>query len=146
MSRIRIKRIVWGIAVLIALSFVAAMVLHKHEEPKIIGNLSKEDVLETSRLALNFMRDQMKIHMRYDLKNKEFKAFAETLTLYPRVKVLSVERIGVVAVRVGIGLETNDERATLYEDKIGGAWTLQFGPHTNIAPVSQSGAEAVQKR
>src|ERR1700752_1769608 len=109
MSRIKTKRIVGTIAVLLVLSFVAVMVLHKHDEPKIIGDLSKEDVSEVSRVARKFEKGLMRGQLSADLQNRDGLLFIRHLIDYTQVRVHSIEAETNGAVHVTAGEGTNAE-------------------------------------
>lgn len=108
MSRIKAKRILCTIAFLVALSFVAAMVLHSHGEPKIIGKFSPEDVSAIAELVLKSERESIKDHMRFNLRYMRIRAFFGDIKDYTYTKVLSIEDEGTEQAMVRIGTSTNE--------------------------------------
>jgi hypothetical protein len=91
MSRIKTKRILWTIAVLVVLSFVLAIVLHKPDKPKITGNFSPADISAISKATLKSDRNSLKQGMRWHLKHKKIMSLIRDVTDYAFSKVSSIE-------------------------------------------------------
>lgn len=147
MSRTMTKRIVWTIAALAALSFVAAMLLHKHDEPKIIGNVSSTDVTAISRSVRKSFRDIRMNDMTTAFKYRDYGRVMACLQFLFRYKVSYIEAVSTNVVAVWIGIGTNEPRTRIPFLKTNGAWevtSLRLLPPrrgtsspTNIAPVYQ---------
>jgi hypothetical protein len=148
MSRTKTKRIVWTLAVLLALSFVAAIVLHGHDGPKIIGNLSEEDVSEISRRTLRFQRRLLRERMRWNAKTREIRSLVKDIKNYASIKVVSIEAPLGGEGRVTLGAGTNVNFSGYRLVKKDNSWKISpyfFSDDafhlvliTNTAPVSQS--------
>ncbi len=124
MTRPKTKRIVWTLAVLLALSFVAVMVFHKHEEPIIIGNLSKEDAAKISRLALHQVRFANRRSLIYYLHTGEIKKVITHSRSYLSAKVLRLERLPNGLVSVTMKIKPDLENVDLLAGKEDGEWRI----------------------
>lgn len=121
MKRLKTKRVLWTIAGLIAIGVIAALLLHKPEQPKIIGKLSKEDVSEISKVALNPERDALKEEARILLHQRKIGYAMLKMKRYIFVRVFSIQLIDSHRVRVAIGTGTNQE-PYIELRKVGDRW------------------------
>jgi hypothetical protein len=144
MSHIKTKRVLWTIAVLLALMFVAALLWHKHDEPKIIGKLSLKDVSEISKAVSGLER----LDVEFYLEHGDIRELIHSADNYVRNKIISIEVLtnGQVLITIGTGTNKNSDEWYLVKEE--DRWVLapparlqivpiKFNLATN-APVSQS--------
>lgn len=124
MSRIKTKRILWTIAVLLALSFLGAMVLHKHEEPQIIGKISPEDISAISKITLKFRRDQVKERMGRALQDMDILQLIMETADFARLRVLSIKAESGDQFEVSVGTGTNGITLKYFVIKEGSGWKV----------------------
>ena len=129
-------------AILLALAFVAAMVLHKHEEPIIIGDLSKEDVSQISRVALRQIRVRLRDAFRIDVRARDVKGLVTDIQYYPSITVTNIEKLPTGVVSVKMRFKSGEISAWCYVKKTDGEWKVGVDGidiPTNAVPVSQRG-------
>lgn len=114
-------------AILLALAFVAARAWYKHEDPIVIGNLSKEDVSQISRVALRRAR----VEVIDDLKDGVIKP---DLMRYHWIRVLSIEKKEPEFAVATTGMQTNDLYSIIYFSKTSGEWKVTGSIH--VAPIN----------
>jgi hypothetical protein len=101
------KKWVIVIAVLIAVLFVAAMVLHRDYKPQIIGKISPEDASQISKLSLGYARGMIKGAMKNDLKSCHLKGFARDLKDFLAIKPISLKQVNGDLFAILLGTGTN---------------------------------------
>jgi hypothetical protein len=126
MSRIKTKRILWTIAVLVVLSFAAGLVLHKHVEPKIIGNFSPADISAISKATLKAERGLIKVGMRWHLKHRKVISLMRDTVDYAFINVLSIEDQGSPRRDIHVTVQPQSARSLsgYYLAKKGADWKI----------------------
>lgn len=117
------KRI--GIALLLlVLAAVAAIVLHKRDEPEVIGKLSKNDVAEISKVLMKSERKATKWLASRDLRKGDFGKAITEMRNYAAIKISSLELDDSGEVIVAVKFRNTEETTRYIFVKAKGLWRL----------------------
>lgn len=154
MRRLKTKRVLWTIAIFVALSLIAVLLLHRPEQPKIIGKLSPGDVSDITESFRSGIHRTVKALLINDLKSFSLLSLKRHYLYFGRLKVTSIEVVQSDIVLVSVGTGTNGSLSALAHRTKSGAWSFTkfdaiapprpSNQATNTAPVSQHGVVPVQ--